>query len=350
MKRDWIQTGRRPAGICGAGLLIAARLHGFRRTQKEIVQVVRICDVTLRKRLNEFEETPTGGLTAHEFDEVDLEGECDPPAFTRARKKDDASQNIDKKKKEMNIDEMDEEWIKELEEIKQNFKASNSEQEDLSDIEKEMAQACSQFAEMDQDELKRSLVEKKMLEKEESFHQTLVDEKSGLVSSQANQPPGTQETAIADITTQTPALMDNTNSNDAETFSDIDDIEVDGYLNTVDEVKIKSQIWHDMNKDYLEILEQKQKLAAEREKNPSKQRKRKSNKRDAPAETAAEAAMETLRKKSSAKINYQALQDLLQGHPFATKEPKLDAEDSERQPFEEDDGRIEENDFNDDHF
>ena len=50
MKRDWMQVGRRPSGICGAGLLIAARLHGFRRTQKEIVQVVKICDVTLRKR------------------------------------------------------------------------------------------------------------------------------------------------------------------------------------------------------------------------------------------------------------------------------------------------------------
>jgi len=28
MKRDWIQTGRRPAGICGAALLIAAQVHG----------------------------------------------------------------------------------------------------------------------------------------------------------------------------------------------------------------------------------------------------------------------------------------------------------------------------------
>lgn len=50
MKRDWILTGRRPSGICGAGLLIAARMHGFRRSMKEVVQVVRICDVTLRKR------------------------------------------------------------------------------------------------------------------------------------------------------------------------------------------------------------------------------------------------------------------------------------------------------------
>ena len=28
MKRDWIQTGRRPAGVCGAALLIAAQVHG----------------------------------------------------------------------------------------------------------------------------------------------------------------------------------------------------------------------------------------------------------------------------------------------------------------------------------
>jgi transcription factor IIIB subunit 2 len=28
MKRDWIQTGRRPSGICGAALYIAAHIHG----------------------------------------------------------------------------------------------------------------------------------------------------------------------------------------------------------------------------------------------------------------------------------------------------------------------------------
>ena len=50
MSRDWIQTGRRPAGICGTCLLIAARMHGFRRTQQEIVRVVQVCDATLRNR------------------------------------------------------------------------------------------------------------------------------------------------------------------------------------------------------------------------------------------------------------------------------------------------------------
>lgn len=28
MKRDWMQTGRRPSGICGAALMIAAHIHG----------------------------------------------------------------------------------------------------------------------------------------------------------------------------------------------------------------------------------------------------------------------------------------------------------------------------------
>ena len=171
MKRDWIQTGRRPSGICGAGcvktvlrlpsflpsvcppfchamcipyasrmhpvcipyftphssslcrlpichthtpilhtsiflcnhssyvitrirlepipaLLIAARLHGFRRTQQEVVRVVRICDVTLRKRLVEFSDTSLGRLTAAELESTDLESfgtPADPPSFAKAR-------------------------------------------------------------------------------------------------------------------------------------------------------------------------------------------------------------------------------------------------------------------------
>ena len=28
MKRDWMQTGRRPSGICGAAIFIACHIHG----------------------------------------------------------------------------------------------------------------------------------------------------------------------------------------------------------------------------------------------------------------------------------------------------------------------------------
>ncbi|KAG7272609.1 hypothetical protein CRUP_033118 [Coryphaenoides rupestris] len=67
MKRDWMHTGRRPSGLCGAALLVAARMHDFRRTVKEVIGVVKVCQATLRKRLTEFEDTPTSHLTIDEF-------------------------------------------------------------------------------------------------------------------------------------------------------------------------------------------------------------------------------------------------------------------------------------------
>jgi transcription factor IIIB subunit 2 len=88
MKRDWIQYGRRPAGICGACILIACRMLGINVTVQEAARTVRMCDVTIKKRLTEFSLTPSSRLTWEEFKEVDLEEECDPPAFTRARESD----------------------------------------------------------------------------------------------------------------------------------------------------------------------------------------------------------------------------------------------------------------------
>jgi transcription factor IIIB subunit 2 len=86
MKRDWMSTGRRPAGICGSCLFIAAKMHGFYRTAREIVVVVRVAESTLKQRLTEFEQTPSALLTTSQFEEpdiLDLYEECDPPAFKK---------------------------------------------------------------------------------------------------------------------------------------------------------------------------------------------------------------------------------------------------------------------------
>jgi transcription factor IIIB subunit 2 len=32
MNRSWMTTGRRPNGLCGAAILISAKIHGFKRT------------------------------------------------------------------------------------------------------------------------------------------------------------------------------------------------------------------------------------------------------------------------------------------------------------------------------
>ena len=82
--------GRRPAGICGAALLLAARMNNFRRSVEEIVQVVKIADTTLKKRLEEFKATPSGALTLADFRNVWLEDEMDPPAFIKGKEKEEA--------------------------------------------------------------------------------------------------------------------------------------------------------------------------------------------------------------------------------------------------------------------
>jgi transcription factor IIIB subunit 2 len=59
MKRAWICIGRRPNGLCGAAILIAARYHGFKRNINQIIKVVHVCEETIRKRLDEFKTTQT---------------------------------------------------------------------------------------------------------------------------------------------------------------------------------------------------------------------------------------------------------------------------------------------------
>ncbi|KAL0216716.1 hypothetical protein P9112_008900 [Eukaryota sp. TZLM1-RC] len=73
MKRDWLHVGRRPSGLCGAALYIAAKLHGFHRDFDEITRVVKICNATLQKRLLEFARLPAAELTSEEFLEADLD-------------------------------------------------------------------------------------------------------------------------------------------------------------------------------------------------------------------------------------------------------------------------------------
>ena len=84
MSLDWISMGRRPSGICGACLIMAARMHNFRRTVKEVVYVVKVTTATIQKRLDEFKVTASSELTVEEFlTNQFLESAHDPPSFYR---------------------------------------------------------------------------------------------------------------------------------------------------------------------------------------------------------------------------------------------------------------------------
>ncbi|ORY57452.1 uncharacterized protein BCR38DRAFT_449166 [Pseudomassariella vexata] len=82
MGLDWMVTGRRPSGICGACLLMAARQCGFRRSSREVVYVVKVTMATIEQRLEEFRNVGTADLTVEDFLKQELlETRHDPPAF-----------------------------------------------------------------------------------------------------------------------------------------------------------------------------------------------------------------------------------------------------------------------------
>lgn len=83
MKRDWIVAGRRPAGICAAALLIAARAHGFSKHQQDVSRILKVCGLTVNNRVKEFELTEAANLTLDQFHKVEIETEADPPAYSR---------------------------------------------------------------------------------------------------------------------------------------------------------------------------------------------------------------------------------------------------------------------------
>lgn len=107
MSRDWMVMGRRPSGICGACLLMAARMHNFRRTVREVVYIVKVTNHTIQNRLQEFKVTESSRMSVEDFLKQDfLESSHDPPSFykqTAEYKKQLAVKN--KKRKRPSTDE-----------------------------------------------------------------------------------------------------------------------------------------------------------------------------------------------------------------------------------------------------
>lgn len=84
MDRDWIVSGRKPAGICGAALVMAARMNNFRRTPIEVAYLAKIGKSTLDQRLDEFSRVSSAKMTVADFRDKDfIKDAHDPPAFYR---------------------------------------------------------------------------------------------------------------------------------------------------------------------------------------------------------------------------------------------------------------------------
>lgn len=103
MSRDWMVMGRRPSGICGACLLMAARMHNFRRTVREVVYIVKVTNHTIQNRLQEFNFTESSQMSVEDFLKQDfLESSHDPPSFYRKSDEYRAQQDEKARKRKRN--------------------------------------------------------------------------------------------------------------------------------------------------------------------------------------------------------------------------------------------------------
>ncbi|KAK3839756.1 MAG: hypothetical protein J3R72DRAFT_176537 [Linnemannia gamsii] len=315
MDRDWIRTGRRPAGVCGACLLIAARMHHYRRSQKEIIQVVKIGESTLRKRLDEFASTPSGQLTVSDFRELWLEDAADPPAFTKSRKKTHWELGED----EEDEDEVNQEIIRRgqrTSKIDLHTVKEGEDEETTAEHVVPVAGKRSREADDEGDEEEAATTktegEGEEEEEEEEGDEEEEEELEEEMEAALHNPLIMEEEARLDAEEEARKLIP------YEPLDDVDDDEIDSIILNDEEVKIKTQVWMEFNKEYLQEQEEKR-ARIEMEKkmgiyHNKKGRKKAKRTIQGASSTAAEAGKNILQPKlprqKSKKINYSALDNM----------------------------------------
>jgi transcription factor IIIB 90 kDa subunit len=281
--RDWLTRGRRPAGICGAALLLAARMNNFRRSIQEIVQVVKIADTTLKKRLEEFAETPTGALTVTDFRNVWLDEEMDPPAFTKGKEREEErngstikKKTKGRKKRKRGEDDAElelEEWEKEalskfddgtIPEVQETFNRVDPSifQDGIlagtitpGPDDKEPDDTLPLFfPDPDDANIDPSLRHPESAEGvslDMNPADTAIDVAiSEEVSKYLSNVQGTQLTSALDEVDQRRQAQRDVD----EELLGLDEAELDAFIMTEEEVKIKERVWVELNRDYLESI------------------------------------------------------------------------------------------------
>jgi transcription factor IIIB 90 kDa subunit len=284
--RDWIQTGRRPSGLCGAALILAARMNNFRRSVLEVVQVVKIGDATVRKRLEEFKLTGSAGLTVEEWRSgVELGEEADPPAFGKEEKVRAKREERERKKRERETEddeeieeeEMDEEGIvKQKRKGKRKSGSGRKKKKDLTSVEVEsgldplIAVSGSKNPEIDnfpidpmlQDFLSAPMIPLNPLEValEGSLSSEVAEHLQSIVGQSLTAEMDQQEQILLQQRQRekeqgSGLKASELQQNDGELiFDDLDDDELDGFLLNDQEIEMKTRVWMEFNKDYLEKI------------------------------------------------------------------------------------------------
>ncbi|KAG8998481.1 transcription factor TFIIIB subunit brf1 [Tulasnella sp. JGI-2019a] len=416
-RADWMNTGRRPAGICGACLLIAARMNNFRRSVQEIVQVVKIAEQTVVKRLEEFKGTGSSGLTVSEFRDDDKwlpEAEEAPPILKEQERK---KARILKRKRKRGEDEdadgeaedevppdgvgesgrsvstvsQDEPPTSDVPARKMNLKAGIFRDVELSEEDlhpngfnappdfvpstkplfllddeeqgfenakspiDEAAEAQSMFnPPLNQQQHLGFVIDPSLLnagfdppdgenEKDDEYEDPEI---ASEVQTLLHAPQAEEVTAEVEEQEQQQRGARKKRAPVEDKLDDLDEEELDAFLLTDEEVKLKTRVWVELNREYLEKLAAKgldEEEGVTSKKKPLKPAKPKQPPRDsmsARGATPAEAVGHLLKKpKFSRKINYSAVETLFKSPAAISKigkAPMSSWDDASLQVDEED--------------
>uniref|UniRef100_A0A1B0G543 Cyclin-like domain-containing protein n=1 Tax=Glossina morsitans morsitans TaxID=37546 RepID=A0A1B0G543_GLOMM len=284
MKKDSIHSGRRPTGLCGAALLIAARMHEFSRTIVDVVKIVKIHESTLRKRLTEFADTPSSSLTLDEFMSI---GENE---LSELQKQIDLYLEKEQSKCHRGI-------------VKRLTGSNDLNEDDFEDKE------TAEFIEKSNLEaIQECLAGSPELAKAAPKSQKLVIE--GL------KPDIESICRLTASEVKECEESKNPQRDEELDLEGLDDEEINNYILTHEEAEYKNQMWKALNAEYLkEMKEKEERLAKEKEEGKPEKKKRKPRKKViGPSSTAGEAIEKMLQeKKISTKINYEILRTLTEG-------------------------------------
>lgn len=132
MDRDWMVMGRKPSGICGCALIIAARMNNYRRTPLEVAFIAKVTMVTITQRLEEFRMIPSADMSVEEFYGSDfLEHQHDPPSFYK--KSDEYKAMIEEKKKPRKRKRVAEDDLADVQELSPAANSPDNDQQPVND-------------------------------------------------------------------------------------------------------------------------------------------------------------------------------------------------------------------------
>lgn len=260
MKRDWIQTGRRPTSICAAAILVSTKINGIERSKTQIAKVMRICEGTLNKRLTEMVNSSVGSMTIKDIENLPTKlsdstketrnDAIAPPSFFKKKRKKTEKFKV-KKEDNLRIIKNEDEGLKSL-------KIDETQWKELQQLSQ-----CQDFEDVSADLNLRDKHEK-------IIQDNLRKENLGLY---------TTKTEFVD--------------------EEIDDDELNQYLiNDEEEIENRTKAWDTLNADYVAQVKRRKK---ERNRTGKKKvrRKRKTSAKPAIVESAAESTTRMLRQRMS---------------------------------------------------